>query len=104
MHLLSQNYEWDKLHPFQRRSFRRFPQVTKFIGEIEKFEPLQSLNQGIKHGNIKLKNGTVLTDFDEVRNLQFYRASYPVQILYIQIILATGYIRANPFLLKALET
>ncbi|KAI0090718.1 FAD/NAD-P-binding domain-containing protein [Irpex rosettiformis] len=79
------NYEWDKLHPFQRRSFRRFPKETKFIGEIEQFKPLQSLNHGIKNGDIKLKNGTTLTDFDE-------------------IILATGYIRANPFLLKALET
>ncbi|KAI0821409.1 FAD/NAD-P-binding domain-containing protein [Irpex lacteus] len=79
------NYDWDKLHPFQRRSFRRFPKETKFIGEIEKFERLESLNHGIKNGNIKLKNGTTLTGFDE-------------------IILATGYNRANPFLLKALET
>ena len=61
-----QNYEWDKLHPFQRRSFRRFPKGTKFIGEIETFERLESLNHGIKNGNIKLKNGTTLTGFDEV--------------------------------------
>ncbi|KAI0691903.1 FAD/NAD-P-binding domain-containing protein [Cytidiella melzeri] len=58
-------YDWDKLHPFQRRSFRRFPPETEFIPQIEKFEPLESLDGGIKNGNIKLTNGTILTGIDE---------------------------------------
>ena len=76
---LRQPYEWDKLHPFQRRSFRRFPSSTEFIGEIESFGKLASLDNGILGGQIHLKNGTSLEGVDE-------------------IILATGYKRSSSFL------
>ncbi|KAE9402321.1 FAD/NAD-P-binding domain-containing protein [Gymnopus androsaceus JB14] len=77
-------YDWDKLHPFQRRSFNRFPVETEFIPEISHFEPLPSLDNGIKDGKIVLVNGTILTNIDE-------------------IILATGYKRTNPFHRSALN-
>ncbi|KIP07707.1 hypothetical protein PHLGIDRAFT_127476 [Phlebiopsis gigantea 11061_1 CR5-6] len=70
-------YDWDKLHPFQRRSFRRFPSSAEFIGEIKSFGELASLDNGIVGGKIYLKNGTVLEGVDE-------------------IILATGYKRTIP--------
>ncbi|KAJ3980842.1 FAD/NAD-P-binding domain-containing protein [Lentinula detonsa] len=69
--------DWDTLHPFQRRSFRRFPQETEFLPQISHFEPLSSLDGGIKDGKIVLVNGT--------------------------IILATGYKRSNPFHLSVLN-
>ncbi|THU85250.1 FAD/NAD-P-binding domain-containing protein [Dendrothele bispora CBS 962.96] len=72
----SKEYDWDKLHPFQRRSFRRFPSETEFIPQISSFKPLSSLDNGIRGGQIVLFNGS--------------------------IILATGYRRANPFLLSVL--
>lgn len=59
-------YDWDRLHPFQRRSFQRFPAETEFIPEISRFDTLPSLNNGIKDGKILLANGTVLTNIDEV--------------------------------------
>ncbi|KAI0691902.1 FAD/NAD-P-binding domain-containing protein [Cytidiella melzeri] len=77
-------YDWDKLHWFQRRCFRRFPPENEFIPQIEKFEPLETLSDGIRNGYIKLMNGTILTGVDE-------------------IILATGYMRYNPWLYKALR-
>ncbi|KAI0343689.1 FAD/NAD-P-binding domain-containing protein [Trametopsis cervina] len=80
----TKKYDWEKLHPFQRRSFRRFPAETEFIPTIAALEPLASLDHGIKDGKVKLTNGTVLTGIDE-------------------IILATGYKSANPFLLKLLK-
>lgn len=67
-----QKYDWDTLHPFQRRSFRRFPSETEFIPEISKFESLESLDVGIKNGKITLTNGTVLTDIDEVCLVECY--------------------------------
>ncbi|KAJ3794209.1 FAD/NAD-P-binding domain-containing protein [Lentinula aff. detonsa] len=76
--------DWDTLHPFQRRSFRRFPQETEFLPQISHFEPLSSLDNGIKDGKIVLVNGTVLENIDE-------------------IILATGYKRSNPFHLSVLN-
>ncbi|KAJ4490677.1 FAD/NAD-P-binding domain-containing protein [Lentinula aciculospora] len=76
--------DWDTLHPFQRRSFRRFPDETEFIPKISHFEPLSSLDNGIKDGKIVLVNGTVLEEIDE-------------------IILATGYKRSNPFHLSVLN-
>ncbi|KAF5371257.1 hypothetical protein D9758_004238 [Tetrapyrgos nigripes] len=79
----SKEYDWDKLHPFQRRSFRRFPAETEFIPQISSFQPLSSLQNGIQDGQIILVNGTVLSGIDE-------------------IILATGYRRVNPFLLSVL--
>jgi len=66
-------------HAFERRSLRRFPSTTKFIPEIVSFTSLPSDDEGIQHGKIVLKNGTVLTGIDE-------------------IILATGYRRSNAFL------
>jgi len=69
----------DNLHPFQLRSLQRFPDVTKFVPEIAHFGPLDAHDKGIKHGEIHLKNGTVLRGIDEV-------------------ILATGYIHSNIFL------
>ncbi|KAJ3787897.1 FAD/NAD-P-binding domain-containing protein [Lentinula aff. detonsa] len=76
--------DWDTLHPFQRRSFRRFPHETEFLPQISHFEPLSSLDDGIKNGKIVLVNGTVLENIDE-------------------IILATGYKRSNPFHLSVLN-
>ena len=84
-----QKYDWEKLHPFQRRSFKRFPPETEFVPEISAFEPLSSLQHGIKNGKIVLVNGTVITDIDEVclsrisrlwrynLNIIFYRSSSP---------------------------
>ncbi|KAJ7196064.1 FAD/NAD-P-binding domain-containing protein [Mycena pura] len=69
----------DNLHPFQLRSLQRFPDVTTFVPEIAHFGPLDAHDKGIKHGEIHLKNGTVLRGIDEV-------------------ILATGYIHSNIFL------
>ncbi|KAF7326377.1 Dimethylaniline monooxygenase [Mycena venus] len=66
-------------HPFQLRSFLRFPDVTEFVPEIDHFETLAAHDKGIKDGGIHLKNGTVLKGIDE-------------------IILATGYIHSNIFL------
>ncbi|KAK7439021.1 hypothetical protein VKT23_017727 [Stygiomarasmius scandens] len=80
----TKEYDWDKLHPFQRRSFRRFPDETEFIPQISSFQPLSSLQNGIQDGRIILVNGTVLSGIDE-------------------IILATGYRRGNPFLLSVLD-
>jgi len=79
----TKKYDWEKLHPFQRRSFKRFPSETEFVPQISSFEPLSSLHEGIKDGKIVLVNGTVLQGVDE-------------------IILATGYNRVNPFLYTAL--
>ncbi|KAJ3730602.1 FAD/NAD-P-binding domain-containing protein [Lentinula raphanica] len=76
--------DWDTLHPFQRRSFRRFPPETEFLPRISRFEPLETLDRGIKEGRIVLVNGTVLENIDEV-------------------ILATGYKRSNPFHLAVLN-
>ncbi|KAH7879432.1 FAD/NAD-P-binding domain-containing protein [Lentinula edodes] len=76
--------DWETLHPFQRRSFRRFPDETEFIPKISHFESLSSLDNGIKDGKIVLVNGTVLENIDEV-------------------ILATGYKRSNPFHLSVLN-
>lgn len=59
-------YDWDRLHPFQRRSFKRFPAETEFIPEISRFDTLTSLDNGIKDGKIFLANGTVLKNIDEV--------------------------------------
>ncbi|KAJ7039927.1 FAD/NAD-P-binding domain-containing protein [Mycena alexandri] len=66
---------------FRLRSFLRFPSVTQFLPEIAHFEslPSQARDEGIKHRNIHLKNGSVLHGIDEV-------------------ILATGYIHSNIFL------
>ncbi|KAG7443178.1 FAD/NAD-P-binding domain-containing protein [Guyanagaster necrorhizus] len=75
----SKKYVWDNLHPFQRRSFRRFPPETEFIPEIASFSALPSFDNGIKAGKITLVNGSVLEGIDE-------------------IILATGYKRSNSFL------
>ncbi|KAF9073557.1 FAD/NAD-P-binding domain-containing protein [Rhodocollybia butyracea] len=77
-------FDWDNLHPFQRRSINRFPPETEFIPEISQFEPLPSLDNGIRNGKIRLVNGTYLENIDE-------------------IILATGYKRSNPFHLAALN-
>ncbi|KAJ7218309.1 FAD/NAD-P-binding domain-containing protein [Mycena rebaudengoi] len=65
-------------NPFQRRSLDRFPNTTEAVPEIDHFEPLDTHDNGIQHGKIHLKNGTVLHGIDE-------------------IILATGYIRSNFF-------
>lgn len=59
-------YDWNTLHPFQRRSFRRFPQNAELIPEIQSFGPLESYDKGIKDGKIELINGTVLEGIDEV--------------------------------------
>jgi len=67
-----QEYDWDKLHPFQRRSFRRFPDETEFIPQISSFQPLSSLQNGIQDGKIILVNGTVLSGIDEVCELMNY--------------------------------
>ncbi|KAJ7154806.1 FAD/NAD-P-binding domain-containing protein [Mycena filopes] len=69
----------DNVSPFRLRSYQRFPSVTEFISEIAHFERISTQDQGINHGNIHLKNGTVLHGIDEV-------------------ILATGYVRSNNFL------
>lgn len=58
-------YDWNTLHPFQRRSFRRFPQNAELIPEIKSFGPLETYDQGIKDGKIELINGTVLEGIDE---------------------------------------
>ena len=54
------------MHPFQRRSIRRFPKGTEFVPEIKEFEPLASLTDGAEDGKIRLVNGTVLSGIDEV--------------------------------------
>ncbi|KAJ6526811.1 hypothetical protein B0H19DRAFT_1275646 [Mycena capillaripes] len=56
----------------------RFPDTTEIVPEILSFEPLDSRDVGIKAGKIRLVNGSVIDEIDE-------------------IILATGY-RANTFL------
>ncbi|KAJ6587447.1 FAD/NAD-P-binding domain-containing protein [Mycena vulgaris] len=56
----------------------RFPDTTEIVPEISSFEPLNENGVGIKAGNIRLANGTILEGIDE-------------------IILATGY-RRNTFL------
>ncbi|KAI0341061.1 FAD/NAD-P-binding domain-containing protein [Trametopsis cervina] len=84
LYVSHKKYDWEKLNPFQRRSFRRFPEETEFVPQIAAFEPLASLSHGIKDGKIKLTNGSLLTGIDE-------------------IILATGYNNTNPFLHKILK-
>ncbi|EIN12652.1 hypothetical protein PUNSTDRAFT_61629, partial [Punctularia strigosozonata HHB-11173 SS5] len=63
----NKEYDWSKLHAFQRRSFRRFPASTEWVSEIRSFEPLASHDDGIQSGEITLINGTVLSGIDEVR-------------------------------------
>ncbi|KAI3613671.1 dimethylaniline monooxygenase [Moniliophthora roreri] len=72
-------YDWEKLHPFRRRSILRIPSEVEFIPEIAAFEPLSAFDGGISEGTIRLINGTSVRGVDE-------------------IILATGYRRANAFL------
>ncbi|KAJ7589862.1 FAD/NAD-P-binding domain-containing protein [Mycena floridula] len=70
--------------PFQIRSLRRFPDSTEFVPEIASLEPIADSEHGIRNGKIVLVNGTVLEGIDE-------------------IILATGYNRANAFLVEFLN-
>ncbi|KAK7044131.1 hypothetical protein VNI00_007848 [Paramarasmius palmivorus] len=72
-------YDWEKLHPFRRRSIRRIPSKVELIPEVANFEPLSAYDKGITEGVIKLINGSTVQGIDEV-------------------ILATGYKRANAFL------
>ena len=53
-----QDYEWQKLHPFQRRSYKRLPAITRLVPEIASFEPLEG--NGIQHGKIEFVNGSTL--------------------------------------------
>ena len=75
----AQDYVWEKLHPFQRRSFKRLPESASLVPEIASFGPLEDNVQGIQSGKITFINGSVLEGVDEV-------------------ILATGYARVNRLL------
>lgn len=64
--MLTHYQSHESLPPFQLRNLRRFPNVTEFIPEIARFEPLAEHDKGVKTGHIHLVNGTVLDDVDEV--------------------------------------
>ncbi|VDC00852.1 unnamed protein product [Peniophora sp. CBMAI 1063] len=68
-------YDWEKLHPYQRRSFKRLPANTNLVPEIASFEPLKG--QGIQSGKIAFVNGSTL------------------ELGVDEIIFATGYVHVN---------
>ncbi|KZV64548.1 FAD/NAD-P-binding domain-containing protein [Peniophora sp. CONT] len=71
-------YDWEKLHPYQRRSFKRLPATANLVPEIASFEPLEG--REIQSGKIAFVNGSTLAlGVDE-------------------IIFATGYVHVNRFL------
>ncbi|KZV64546.1 FAD/NAD-P-binding domain-containing protein [Peniophora sp. CONT] len=79
LYISRKDYIWEKLHPFQRRSFKRLPESAFFLPEIASFEPLEEGVKGIQSGKITFINGSSLEGVDEV-------------------ILATGYARVNRIL------
>ncbi|EEB91681.1 hypothetical protein MPER_09926, partial [Moniliophthora perniciosa FA553] len=58
-------YDWEKLHPFRRRSILRIPPEVEFIPEIAAFEPLSAFDKGIPEGTIRLINGSSVQGVDE---------------------------------------
>ncbi|VDB96834.1 unnamed protein product [Peniophora sp. CBMAI 1063] len=79
LYVSRKDYVWEKLHPFQRRSFKRLPESAEVVPEIKSFGPLEEDVQGIQSGKITFINGSVIEGVDEV-------------------ILATGYARVNRLL------
>ncbi|VDB96836.1 unnamed protein product [Peniophora sp. CBMAI 1063] len=83
LYLSRKDYDWEKLHPFQRRSYKRLPAITNLVPEIASFEPLNG--QGIQSGKIAFVNGSTL------------------ELGVDEVILATGYIHANRILAQVLH-
>ncbi|KZV64547.1 FAD/NAD-P-binding domain-containing protein [Peniophora sp. CONT] len=75
LYLSRKDYDWDNLHPFQRRSYKRLPAITNLVPEIASFEPLEG--HGIQSGKIAFVNGSTL------------------ELGIDEIILATGYNHVN---------
>jgi hypothetical protein len=65
----SKDYDRRKLHPFRRRAFKRLPSDCDVIPEVVDFRPLKAAANGIKDGEIVLKNGEILTGIDEVKRI-----------------------------------
>jgi hypothetical protein len=65
LYVSSKDYDWNKLHPFRRRAFRRLPSQAEVIPEIRTFGPLEK-GEAIREGRIELVNGTTITGVDEV--------------------------------------
>jgi len=56
---------------YEEQRFGRLYPGAEVLPEIAEFLPLDSLTDGIQNGRILLKNGTILTGIDEVRNKNF---------------------------------